>query len=125
MARVTAWISLIGAWPMLVATMLLRAWRTELTSWHTVKEGVGRGDAADDAAAVAVALPVPLEDPPPELQAARTKVAAAATAASALFVNTARLMSNQYVGSSRRALHPGGMNHGGDEWWRYRRRNRP
>src|SRR5580658_1238181 len=95
---------------MLVATMLLRAWRTELTSWHTVREGVGRGDAADDAAAVAEALPVPLEDPPLELQAARTRVAAAASVASALFVNTAWLMSSQYVNSGRRALHPRGMN---------------
>src|ERR1700727_689328 len=70
MARVTAWTSLIGAWPMLVATMLLRAWRTELTSWHTVRTGVGRAEAD----ALAGAPPEPLEDPPPELQAARTRV---------------------------------------------------
>jgi hypothetical protein len=76
MARVTAWTSLFGAWPMLVATMLLRAWRTELTSWHTVRLGVADADAdaADGADALADA---PLEEPPPELQAARTRVAAA------------------------------------------------
>jgi hypothetical protein len=106
MARVTAWISLIGAWPMLVATILLRAWRTELTSWHTVRTGVGRADAD----ALAGALPVPPEDPPPELQAARTTVAAAARAASDLFVNTAWLMSQQHVDSGPWVPHPAGMN---------------
>src|ERR1700761_9041131 len=102
MARVTAWTSLIGAWPMLVATMLLRAWRTELTSWHTVRTGVGRADAD----ALADALPVPPEDPPPELQAARTRVAAAAIPVSALFVNTARLMLDQRADFGHRAPQP-------------------
>jgi hypothetical protein len=109
MARVTAWTWLFGAWPMLVATMLLRAWRTELTSWHTVRLGVADADAdaADGADALADA---PLEEPPPELQAARTRVAAATIAVSALFINTARLMSQQSVKPGRRAPHPAGVN---------------
>ena len=52
----------------------------------------------------------PLEEPPPELQAARTRVAAATIPVSILFVNTARLMSQQSVKPGHRAPHPAGVN---------------